>query len=114
MKHINQLFVSSPITTIVVACGGVKVSVARDPNAQDSDAGAADVAKPTACECSSEPGPQGPEGPMGPAGLAGADGARGAAGPRGATGERGSQGPGGAAWAHGAPARPRAHRLTGR
>src|SRR4030067_323044 len=114
MKHINQLFVSALITTIIVACGGMKVSMAPDANAQDSDAGAADVAKPTACECSSEPGPQGPEGPMSPAGLAGAEGARGAAGLRGATGEAGLQGPEGAAWAHGAPARPRAHRLTGR
>lgn len=98
MKHINQLFVSALVTTIIVACGGMKVSMAPDANAQESDAGTADITKPTACECSSEPGPQGPAGPVGQMGPAGAQGERGL---RGATGEAGTQGPIGPAGAQG-------------
>jgi len=95
MKHINQLFVSALVTTIIVACGGMKVSLAPDANAQESDAGSTDIVKPTACECSSEPGLQGPEGPMGPAGPQGERGLRGSAGeagPQGTVGPAGAQG----------------------
>jgi hypothetical protein len=98
MKH-NQLFVSAVTIVTIIACGGLEVSFAPVANAQNTDAGTdIDISNPTACECSSEPGPQGPEGPMGPAG---ADGARGERGLRGATGETGPQGAVGPAGAQG-------------
>lgn len=93
MKHINQLIVSAITTAIIVACGGAKVSFAPDANAQD--AGTTTVTQPTACECSSQPGPQGPagiDGAAGPMGPAGADGAQGPQGLQGPAGERGPQG----------------------
>lgn len=88
MKH-NQLLISAITIATIIACGGMKVSMAPDANAQDDSSAA------TSCECSSEPGPQGPDGQPGPQGPEGPPGAPGPAGEQGSAGFAGARGPSG-------------------
>lgn len=97
MKHLNsrKLISSAIITIAIVACGGLKVDLAPEANAETPE-------EPVSCECSAEPGPMGPAGPRGERGEPGARGQTGPAGalgpigpdgPQGPTGEQGPQGP---------------------
>ena len=77
MKH-NHLVSPAIVTIVIIACGGMKVDLAPDANAQEEQ-----KPEPAECMCSSEPGPEGPAGP---------EGRMGPQGPQGEKGERGLRG----------------------
>jgi hypothetical protein len=111
MKKLTKYTTIISATIVLVACGGMEVSMAPDANAQvppstaSTDSTTSTVAG-TAPTCGCETGPagaSGPQGEVGPQGPAGKDGAAGPQGLQGLPGERGLQGPAGLPGTAGAP-----------
>jgi hypothetical protein len=86
----KHLIVSAIAAIAIIACGGLKVDLAPDANAQEEQP--EQKPEPTSCECSGEAGPEGPMGPEGKQGPAGEQGLRGPQGDQGLPGERGDTG----------------------
>lgn len=99
MKTIKAITVSALTIISIIACGGMKVDLAPNANAQEEQK--PDVLEPSKCECSGEVGPEGPMGPQGPVGEQGARGSRGEQGLPGPAGEQGPVGPQGPVGAQG-------------
>jgi hypothetical protein len=87
MKTTSKLIASITTIITIIACGGMKVDLAPNANAQEEQ-----KPEPTSCECSGEVGPEGPQGPQGEQGPAGEQGPRGPRGDQGLHGERGDTG----------------------